>query len=161
MYTFCIYISWIVIKGTSTKLGIWIIIFNYIYRLCYYNYLNFPPCPPPFNNPHSLSLSPHHCSCPWVIHVSSLATPFPILEFISHGYSVTTYLYFLIPSPLHPFSPTPLPSGNHQNVFCIYDSTSVLPVCLVCFLDSIVHRYIFFAILLFIVLIFYFLSKSL
>ena len=50
--------------------------------------------------------SPHHCSCPWVMHVSSLATPFPIIFFTSKSYSVTTYLYFLIPSPLHPFPDT-------------------------------------------------------
>ena len=59
-----------------------------------------------------------------------------------HGYSVTTHLYFLIPSPPHPFSyPTPIgqPSkGSPQ----IHDSVSVL-VCLICFLDSIVDRYVF------------------
>ena len=33
----------------------------------------------------------------------------------SNGYSVTTYLYFLIPSPPHPLPYTPLPSDNHQN----------------------------------------------
>ena len=73
-----------------------------------------------------------------------------------HGYFVTTYLCFLISSPLHLFSHTCLPSGNHQNTLCV----SVLLVCLVCFLDSIVGRFVFFAILLFIVLIF-FLSKFL
>ena len=80
--------------------------------------------------------------------------------YISHGYSVTTYLYFLIPSPLHPLPHTLLPSGNHQNTLCIHDCVSVLRVCLICFLDLIVDRYVFFAILLFIVLIL-FLSKSL
>ena len=69
--------------------------------------------PPQLINLHSLRQSPHHCSCPWVMSVSSLAAPFPVLYFTSHGYSVTTYLYFLIPSPLHPFSPIPLPSGDH------------------------------------------------
>ena len=71
---------------------------------------------------------------------------------IPHGYSVTTYLYFLIPLPLHPFSP-PLPSGNHQNALHTHDSVSVL-VCLVCFSDSIVGKYVFISILLFTVLIF-------
>ena len=70
-------------------------------------------------------------------------------------------LYFLIPSLLHPFPHTCLTSGNHQNVLCIHDSVSVL-VCLVCFLDSIVDRCVFIAILLFIVLIFFFfLNESL
>ena len=31
-----------------------------------------------------------------------------------HGYSVTTYLYFLIPLHLHPFSHTNLPSDNQS-----------------------------------------------
>ena len=75
-----------------------------------------------------------------------------------HGYSVTIHLYFLIPSPLHPFPHTP--SGKHQNTLCIHDSFSVL-VCIVCFLGSVVERYIFIAILLFIVLKFFFLNKSL
>ena len=72
-------------------------------------------CPPPSSTSYSLKPSLHHghCSCPWAICISSSATPFLILYFTSHGYSVTTYLYFLIPSPLHPFSPIPLPSGNH------------------------------------------------
>ena len=104
--------------------------------------------------------SPHRCSCPWVIRVISLAAPFPIMFFTSHGYSVTTYLYFLIPSPLHPFSDTFLPSGNDQTPLCVHDSVSVL-VCLVCFLDSIVNRYVLITILLFMVLIFFFLDKSL
>ena len=56
------------------------------------------------------------------------------------------YLYFLIPSPLHPFPHTTLPSGNHQNVLHIHDSVSVLLVYLVCFLDSIVDKYVFIAI---------------
>ena len=114
--------------------------------------------PPPPSTPHSLRQSPHHRSYPWVMGMSFLATPFPILYFTSHGYSVTTSLYFLIPSPLHLLPRLPLSSGNHQN----HDSVSVLLVCLVCFLDSIVDRFIFFAILLFIVLIFFFfLNKSL
>ena len=49
-------------------------------------------------------------------------------------------------------------SGNDQNAFCINDSVSDL-VCLVCFLDSIVNRFVFFAIFLFIVLNLFFLNK--
>ena len=69
----------------------------------------FPFCPPPPSTTYSLSPSPNHCSCQWVMRVSSLATSFPVLYFTSHGYSVTTYLYLLIPSPLHPFPPHPSP----------------------------------------------------
>ena len=55
----------------------------------------------------------HHCSCPWVMLVSSLLH---FLDCTLHprGYFVTTYLYFVIPSPLHPFPHTPA-SGSHQN----------------------------------------------
>ena len=57
--------------------------------------------------------------------ISSWAPPFPTLYFTSpwpsppQGYSVTTYLYFLIPSPLHP-SPTSPSAGNYQNMLCIH-----------------------------------------
>ena len=72
------------------------------------------------------------------------------------------YLFvFLISSPLHPFYHTPPPpTGNHQNAFYIYDSVSVLLVYLVCFLDSIVDRYVLIPFYCFIILIF-FLNKSL
>ena len=119
-----------------------------------------PFCPTLPSNPYSLKASPHHCSCPWVMRVSPSATSFSILYFTFHGNSVTTYLC-LIPSSLHPFSHIPFPSGNHQNPLHIHDSVPVLLVCLVCFLHSIVDRHIFFAILLFIILILFFLNKSL
>ena len=93
-------------------------------------------------------------------HVSSLAFPFPMLYFTSHGYSVTTYLYFLISSPLHPFPHNPLPSGNHQNALCIHDSVYVLLVCIVCFLDSIANRYVFIAILFLFFIFFPFKKKD-
>ena len=83
-------------------------------------------------------------------YVSSLATTFPILNFTS-SWLFFIYFYFLIPSPLHLFRHTALPFGSHQNALCIHDSFSVLLLCLICFLDSIVDRYIFIAILLFIV----------
>ena len=75
-----------------------------------------------------------------------------------HAYSVTTRLYFLTPSPLYPFPHMLLPSGNHQNPLLIHDSVCVLLVCLVCFIDSTVDGYVFISILLFMVLIFFFLS---
>ena len=138
--------------------GILFYFFILFYWLCNYSCPDFSAfAPPPPSTLHSLRPSPHHCSCPWVMHVSSLATSFPILYFIS-PLLFSTYLYFLIPSLLHPF-PTPLPSDNHQNDLCVHDSVSVL-VCLFCFLDSVVDRYVFIAILLFIVLIFSFLNKS-
>ena len=112
------------------------------YWLCYCCCLNFPPFAPSTWHPHSLRQSPHHCSCPWVLRISSLALPFPVLYFTSPWqivadsvHSVTTCLYFLIPSPLHPFPHNTRPSGNHQNPHCNHDSASAFLVCLVCFLD--------------------------
>ena len=52
------------------------------YWLCYYSCPDFPPLPPQPSTSHSLRQSPHHCSCPWVMRISSLATPFPILYFM-------------------------------------------------------------------------------
>ena len=122
----------------------------------------FPLCPSPPSIPYSFRQFPHHCSCPWVIRVSALATPFPILCFTS-PWLFCNYLFVLLnPLILHPFPHMPLPSGEHQNFLCIHDSVSVLLVSSVCFLDSIVDRFVFFAILLFIVLtLYFFLNKSL
>ena len=44
---------------------------------------NFLPLLPFQNLPLLLKQSPHHCSCPWAMRVSSLGTPFPILCFTS------------------------------------------------------------------------------
>ena len=81
-------------------------------------FLIFFPLPPPPSTPHSLRQSPHHCSCSWVMRIRFLATPFPILYLHPHGYSVTTYLYFLIPSRLHPFPCTPSHLATIK-MFCV------------------------------------------
>ena len=121
----------------------------------------FPLCPPPPSIPYSLSQCPHHCSCPWVMHISSLAPPFPTLYFIS-PWLFSNYLFVLLTAlTSSPISLHPLPSGNHQNTLCICDSVSVLLVCLVCFLNSVVDRYVFTAILFIVLMIFFFLNKSL
>ena len=117
--------------------------------------------PPPASISHSFRQSPYLCSCPWVIHISSLATPFPILYFTS-PWLFCNYLFVLLnPLTSSPIVPNPLPSGSHQNALHVHDSVLILHVCLVCFLDSIVDRYVFVVILLFIGLIFFFLNKSL
>ena len=74
--------------------------------------LNFPPLPHSTHHPLFPQATLHHCSCPWVMCISSLAAPFPVLCFTSPWLFVTTYLYFLISSPLHPVPASPLPSGN-------------------------------------------------
>ena len=50
---------------------------------------------------------PHLSSCPWVVHISSLASPFPILFLTS---PCTYQLCFLFPVPFLPFSPLLLPA---------------------------------------------------
>ena len=79
-------------------------------------------------------------------HISSLATPFPIPYFIS-AWLFSNYLLVLVnPLTSSPILPQCLPSDNDQNVLHLHESVSVLLVCLVCFLDSIVHRYVLIAI---------------
>ena len=139
----------------------------HLYFLIYYilliMVLQLSPLPllsfPLPSTPHSLS-NPHT-----IVHVhGSCVCALWLLLFLCgtlhlHGYSVTTYLYFLIPSPPHPFPHISFPSGNHQNNLCVHDSVSIL-VCFACFLDSIVDRFVLIAILLFTVLIYLFLNKS-
>ena len=122
-------------------------------------FIHFFPAPSP---PAFPSLS----SCPWVIHIShisSLASLFPILFLISFCLFCTYHLCLLFPVPFLTFSPLPLPTDNPPcDHFC--DSVPVLVVSLVCFvfvLGSVVESCEFVVILLFIVLIFFFLDKSL
>ena len=125
----------------------------------------FPPLysPPPCTTPPThIPLPPAFSSCPGVIHISSLAAPFPIPYFTS-PWLFCKYLFLL----LNPFTSPPIsatPSSHLatiKNPLHIHDSVSVL-VCLVSFLDSTVDRYVFITILLFIVLnFFFFLNKSL
>ena len=65
----------------------------------------FPLYPLPPGNPIPSSSHPLS-SCPWVIHVSSLATPFSMLFLTSPCLFVPANLYFLTPAPPFPtFSP--------------------------------------------------------
>ena len=124
---------------------------------------NFSPYlpPSPILRPlYYLWQSPHQCLCPWVMQICFLVTLFPMLYFHPYDYSVKTNLHFLIPSPFSSIPHNFHRSGNHQNFLCMYDFVSVLLVCLFCFLDSIVDRCVFIAILLFIFFIF-FLKKTL
>ena len=58
-----------------------------------------PPCTLPFP-----PVFPPLGSCPWVVHTSSLASPFPILFFTSPCLFSTYHLCFLFPVPF-PHSP--------------------------------------------------------
>ena len=157
------YLSFVVLINHSFIFLFCFLYFKIIFYWLYYyscpsfsSFASLHQAPPsPSGNPHTIA----HVHGSWV---GSLAIPFPILYFIS-PWLLCNYLFIL----LNPHTSSPIPhnlltSGNCQNTLHIHDSVSVLLVCLVCFLDSIVDRYVFIAILLFIVLIFYFcLSKSL
>ena len=73
-------------------------------------------------------------SCPWVVHISSLASPFPILFLTSPCLFSTYHLCSLFPLPF-PYSPLPLPlsADNPPCDLHFCDSVPVLVVCLVCF----------------------------
>ena len=93
----------------------------------------FPPLPPstqpptPSGNPYTtVYVHGSYIYVLWLLY-SLYCTLHP------HDYSVTTDFYFLIPSC---FLSSPLitfPSGNHQNILCIYDSVFVWLICLFCF----------------------------
>ena len=56
-----------------------------------------PPLPPTF---------PPYSSCPWVIHISSLTSTFPILFLPSPCLFSTYHLCYLFSVPFHPLSPS-------------------------------------------------------
>ena len=65
-----------------------------------------------------------------IIHLSSyLSLSHPVFPL---PFKCKLLLWFLIPSPFSSTPPTPLPCGNHQFVFCICESLSVLFVHLFC-----------------------------
>ena len=69
----------------------------------------FPLWLPPPKTPHSLRQSPYHCSCPWVMHISALATPFPKPYFTS-PWLFYNYIFVLLnplTSSLIPSNPSP------------------------------------------------------
>ena len=133
------------------------------YWFCYYSCPIFSPfhSPLPCTAPSSL---PPIGSCPWIIHISSLASPFPILFLTSPCLFCTYHVCFLFSVSFPPFSSLYLPTDNPPCDLYFCDSVSVLVVCLVwfCFLGSVVDSCEFVVILLIIVLIIFFsLDKSL
>ena len=85
-----------------------------------------PLCPPPPTNIPSLS------PCSWVVHISSLASPFPTLFLPSPCLASTYNLCFLFPAPFPPFSPLLLPADNPPCDLHFCGSVPVLVVGLVC-----------------------------
>ena len=68
---------------------------NYILLIMLLELSWFSPFPTSTQHPHSLRQSPHHCSCPWVMCIRSLASPYPILYFTSQRLSCN-YLFVLL-----------------------------------------------------------------
>ena len=124
----------------------------------------FLPFIPLCSAPPLLPSFPLLSSCPWVVHVSSLASTFPIL-FLTSPYPLCTYhLCFLFPVTFTPFFPLSLPAGNPACDFHFCDSSPVVVVCLVCFRFfsfPLVDSFEFVVTLLFTVLIIFFFDKFL
>ena len=109
----------------------------YFFKLHFIDYaitvvLIFPFCPHPPSTPTPSVNTLYHCSCPWVMLISSLATSLPVL-YATSPWLFSNYL-FVVLNPLTSSAtpPIPLPSGNYQNALRIHDSLSVL-ICLFCF----------------------------
>ena len=92
----------------------WIYFIFLFFKLYFTHYtITVAPILPTFPLPHNtlyvLRQPPHHCSCPWVMRISSLVTPFPILYFTS-PWLFCNYIFFLLnlltSSPILPYTPT-------------------------------------------------------
>ena len=82
----------------------------------------FPPTFPPYN------------SCPWVIHISSLASTFPILFLTSPCLFSTYHLCFLFPVPFLPFFLLPFPAMWSPFLWLCSCSSCLLSLFCFCFL---------------------------
>ena len=80
-----------------------------IFKIIFYYYAItvisiFPLCTPPPSTPCFLRQFFYHCACPWVMCLSALTTPFPILYFTS-PWLFCDYLFVV----LNPLTSSPLP----------------------------------------------------
>ena len=84
------------------KLMMVYLFFKYIYDYAIAVVPFFSPCysPPPCTPSNTI---PHHSSCPWVIHISPLDSPFPTLFLTSPCLFSTYHLCFLFPVPFPHF----------------------------------------------------------
>ena len=82
--------------------------------------------------PHPPSF-PQLSSCPWVIHINSLASPFPVQFLTSLCLFDTYHLCFLFPIHFPPFSPLTLPADNPPCDLHFRESPPLLVVRLVHF----------------------------
>ena len=93
----------------------------------------FSLCPSPPNTPVSSSIPPPLLHVHGFVHVSSLASPFPILFLTSLCLFCSDQVCFWIPTPFSLILSLPTPADNPPNDFHTYDSFPVLVVCLVSF----------------------------
>ena len=100
---------------------------------------NFPLCLP---SPSCLRQSSHCCPCPWVLHICSLVTLFPMLHFTSSWLFWDYQFVLLNPFTFFTRPPTILPSVKHQNVLCIYESISVLLVYFAFYIQLLIDMYL-------------------
>ena len=119
----------------------------------------FPPLPPSTQDPPFPPAISPLSSCPWSwIWVLWYSISYTVLNIPC--LFCTYHLCFLFPVPFPPFSPTLSLLITFQMFFIDYNSVSVLLVCLICFLDSIVEDCCeFLIILMLLVLIFFFFLK--
>ena len=124
-------------------------------------FIPLPPCTPPTLQHASLS------SCPWVVHISSLSSLFPIPFLISPHQFYAYQLCFFCHVPFLSYSSLTPPHWN-PSMWCsflwfCFRSSCLVSFCFHCFsflLGSVVDSCEFVVILLFIYFIF-FLDKSL
>ena len=90
----------------------------------------FTPLRPAHPLPHTF---PPFSSCPWVIHISSLASIFPILFLPSPCLFSTYQLCYLFSVPCPPLSASHFPVDNPSCDLHFCGSVPFLVVCLVCF----------------------------
>ena len=74
---------------------------------------------------------PHLSSCPWVVHISSWTSLFPVLFPTSPCLFCTYHLCCLFPVPFPPILPLPLPTEKPLCGVHFSGSVPVLVVCLV------------------------------
>ena len=100
--------------------GLLLFFWSRFYWLCYYSFPNFSPfVPPSALHPQTLQHPPHLSSCPWLVHISSLTSLFPIpfLTFLHLFYDYQ--LCFLFPVPSSPyFSPSPPAPHWKPSIWC-------------------------------------------
>ena len=108
------------------------IYFKYILLIMLFTVAPFPPFTPLHPAHPPLSHIPPFSSCPWVIRISSLASPFPILFLTSPSIFYPPFMLLTL-CTFSPSLPTYSPAYNPPCDLHFCDSIPVLVVCLVGF----------------------------